>query len=355
MWKHAIVSLTLCLAAWPAGAEIVISKIVGPETPGGIYKHPAAITELANGDLYLAWYGGEGEYQGDTKVWAMRLRKGEEHWQGPWIIADTPNRGDGNPVVWQAPDGKVWLFYVVRYGDTWSESRIKGKISLDGAQTWSDSFQVTWDLGTMVRCKPLDLGNGDFLLPVYQEMGHDREIVGADTASLFLRYEAAKNTFTPTNKVFSRIGNLQPAVAAITEDYFVAYCRRGGGYDPGTPGYTDGYMVRTESHDCGRTWSQGSETQVPNPNSAVDFIRLKSGKLLLVYNESMVDRTPLTVALSMDNDKTWPVKKNLLDAEGPYAYPYAIETQDGKIHVIFTTAGRSTIMHAVFDEEDLLN
>ena len=26
--------------------------------------------------------------------------------------------------VWQAPDGVVWLYYVVRYGDTWSSSRI---------------------------------------------------------------------------------------------------------------------------------------------------------------------------------------------------------------------------------------
>lgn len=96
-------------------------------------------------------------------------------------------RGVGNPVVWQAPDGLVWLFWVARYGDTWSESRIMARVSKDGAQSWNtDTFPVAYELGMMVRCKPLDLGGGEFLLPVYHETGHDREIVGADTISLLL-------------------------------------------------------------------------------------------------------------------------------------------------------------------------
>ena len=39
---------------------------------------------------------------------------------------------------------------------------------------------------------------------------------------------------------------------------------------------------------------------------------------------------------------------------GPFAYPDAIQTQDGKIHVIYTTQGRTVIMHAVFDESAIL-
>lgn len=342
--------LTACLLACTANAEIQINRVVGKETPGGDYKHPASITELANGDLYLAWYGGQGEYEGDTKDWGMRLRKGETNWQGPWVIADTPNRGDGNPVVWQAPDGLVWLFYVVRFGDTWSESRIMGKISKDGAQTWSDSFVVNWELGSMVRCKPVDLGSGNFLLPIYRETGHDREVVGADTTSLFMRYDAAVNTFTETNRVTSRIGNLQPSAVAVTNDYFVAYCRRGGGYTE----MKDGYIVRTESRDGGRTWSPGTELALPNPNSAVDLLKLKNGHLLLVYNDSMNERTPLTVSISTDNEQSWACKKNLLDGKDDYAYPYAIQTQDGKIHIIFTVEIRTVIMHATFDEEDIV-
>jgi hypothetical protein len=33
--------------------EVRIEKVFGPEAPGP-YKHPASITELDNGDLYLA-------------------------------------------------------------------------------------------------------------------------------------------------------------------------------------------------------------------------------------------------------------------------------------------------------------
>ena len=42
-------------------ADINVTKVIGTEFPGR-YKHPASITELDNGDLYLAYYGGSGEY-----------------------------------------------------------------------------------------------------------------------------------------------------------------------------------------------------------------------------------------------------------------------------------------------------
>ena len=133
----------------------------------------------------------------------------------------------------------------------------------------------------------------------------------------------------------------------LSDTHLIAYCRRGGGYGP-TP---DGYLIRAESHDGGRTWSEGKNAQFPNPNAAVDFLRLQSGNLLLVYNDSMSRRTPLTAALSTDNDKTYPHRRNLVEGPGPYAYPYTIQTRDGKIHVIFTSHDRTVINHAVFTEE----
>ena len=56
------------LAAASLHAGIKIDRLFGPETPTGRYKHPAAITQLANGDYYLAWYGGDGEYDPGTAV-----------------------------------------------------------------------------------------------------------------------------------------------------------------------------------------------------------------------------------------------------------------------------------------------
>jgi hypothetical protein len=145
-----------------------------------------------------------------------RLAKGARHWTAPTVIADTPFRSDGNAVVWQAPDGIVWLFYVVRYGPTWSNSRIKYKISRDGAHTWSDSDTLAFEEGSMVRARPIALNNGDYLLPVYHETGHDREFVGPDTASFFYRRKKGATEWVPTNRIHSRIGNLQPSVDTRT-------------------------------------------------------------------------------------------------------------------------------------------
>jgi len=320
-------------------------RVFGPEHPGQ-YKHPASITQLAYGDLYIAYYGGSGEYGDDTAVYGSRLKVGEILWSEPKVIANTPDRGEGNPVVWQAPDGRVWLFYVNRYGKTWSNARVKVKISDDGAETWSDSFMLNFEEGTMVRGQPIVLINGDYLLPMYHETGEDREKTAATTSSYFMRYNPKTKVWTETGRIKSTTGNLQPQVVQLTNDYLVAYIRRGGDFLPTDHGYT----LRSESHDGGNTWSEAVETKFRNPNSAVDFIKLQNGHLLLVYNDNMNERTPLTVAVSTDGDKSYPFRRNIAGGDNTFAYPYAIQTRDGKIHIIYTTNTRTTIMHAVFDE-----
>jgi len=44
----------------------------------------------------------------------------------------------------------------------------------------------------------------------------------------------------------------------------------------------------------------------------------------------------------------------LVEGPGDYAYPYAIQADDGRIHLVFTSDERTTIYHAVFEEADLL-
>jgi predicted neuraminidase len=197
-----------------ADDDIAIERVFGPEIPGK-YKHPASFTELEGGDLYLVYYGGEGEYEGDTAVFGSRLAKGSKEWTRPKIIADTPYRSEGNAVVWQAPDGAVWLFYITNYGPTWSTSRIKYKLSRDGAQTWTDSDVLVFELGSMVRGRPIVLNDGNYLLPVYHETGEDRERTAFDTCSYFLRYDPKRRTWTESSRVRSPNGNLQPAPVQI--------------------------------------------------------------------------------------------------------------------------------------------
>ncbi len=349
-------------------ANIEIHRVFGPEHPGP-YKHPASITQLENGDLYIAYYGGEFEYSTDTAVYGSRrqniefyssTREGphrvsrpvtlENQWSAPEPIAATPFQGVGNPVIWQAPDGKVWLFYNNQYGDTWSNARVKAKISEDGAKTWSDAFILAMEEGSMVRGQPIVLNNGDYLLPLYNETGEDRQLVGDDTTSYFLRYNPETKEWTETNRIKSPTGNLQAQVVQITDDYLFCFLRRGGGYEP----TDEGWMLRASSSDGGYTWTDAEPTDIPNPNSALELIKLRSGNLLLVYNDNMNARTPLKVAISTDNGETWPYRRVIAGGDNTYAYPYAIQGDDDKIYLIYTTNRRTTIMMAVFEEAAIL-
>jgi predicted neuraminidase len=71
---------------------------------------------------------------------------------------------------------------------------------------------------------------------------------------------------------------------------------------------------------------------------------------MLVYNDCFVGRTPLTVALSDDGDKTYAAKRNLIEGPGDFGYPLAFQARDGKIHVVFTSERRTVVNHATFDE-----
>ena len=65
---------------------------------------------------------------------------------------------------------------------------------------------------------------------------------------------------------------------------------------------------------------------------------------------------PLTVAISTDNDKTYPHRRNIVNWKGDSAaYPTAVQTRDGLIHVIFTSQKRTVINHAIFNESEILN
>lgn len=346
-WQQLLSGGLVCLAAMTAEAgDLKIERVFGPEIDTGPYKHPACLTELANGDLYLVYYGGKGEYATDTSVFGSRKKAGEDGWSSPVIIAHDPFRSVGNGVIWEAPDGLVWLFYVVRYGETWSTSRIQFKVSADHGETWSDASVLAEEPGMMVRGRPIVLSDGAYLLPIYHETGMDTESVGPDSTSRFLRFDPKTKLWSPWGVIRSAKGNIQPAVVELEPGHLVAYCRRGGGYGADEKGY----IVRSESTDGGKTWAEGKDTEFPNPNAAVDFIKLEDGHLLLVYNDAMRGRSPLRVALSEDGDESYPFRRNVKEGPGDFGYPIAFQAKDGTIHLVYTSERRQVVNHATFDE-----
>ena len=142
--------MLVCLAFSPAGSagELTITRVFGPEVPTGPYKHPASMTELKNGDLLpglLRRRGRVCDRHGRLRLSAQEGRDEMERSQ-----ADRPRPV---PLGRQrrhlgGPRRLVWLFYVVRFGETWSTSRVQVKVSRDGAETWSDASVLSLDEGT---------------------------------------------------------------------------------------------------------------------------------------------------------------------------------------------------------------
>ena len=61
------------------------------------------------------------------------------------------------------------------------------------------------------------------------------------------------------------------------------------------------------------------------------------------------------MAISTDNDKTYPHRRDVVNNPGDTAaYPVAIQTRDGKIHVVYTSQNRQVVNQAVFDESAIL-
>jgi hypothetical protein len=91
-------------------------------------------------------------------------------------------------------------------------------------------------------------------------------------------------------------------------------------------------------------------------NSRLYIGRLKSGRLLLVYNNDKKNRRRnLTAYLSNDDGKSWPYQL-LLDERDDVSYPEAIEDEDGRIYVCYdrSRAGEKEILLASITEEDIV-
>ncbi|MBX3436405.1 MAG: exo-alpha-sialidase [Planctomycetaceae bacterium] len=331
---------------WPPRSAIEVRTVAGPGVPGK-YKHASSACELADGRILLVYYSGSGEYGRDTAIYGTELDRKTEHWSRPRIIADEPSVAEGNPTLWRSPQGRIWLFYPLRPGETWASAQLVAKISEDEGRTWSDAPPPTDRPGYMTRARPITLADGSCLLPADLNPSIDPEVVSAQSASLFFRSNPELTAWTASPLIPSRLGNHQPAVAQADDERLVAYCRRGGDYF----GRDDGRLVRSESRDGGATWSDGAETEFPNPNAPVAFDRLQSGSLLLVFNNSTFERTPLVIAISRDGDRTYPDRYELAGEE--YSYPCILQASDGEIYVFFTAGARSHIRYVRFHEWDV--
>jgi len=109
-------------------------------------------------------------------------------------------------------------------------------------------------------------------------------------------------------------------------------------------------ILQSESRDGGNTWSDAQDSVLRNPDAGIAMTRLRNGHLVIVFNDSSMSRTPLSVARSEDEGKTWSKPLNLESNPGEYSYPSVIQTADGMIHATYTFR-RYAIKHTEFNED----
>lgn len=130
-------------------------------------NHAANLLELDNGDLLCVWFSGSGEGNPDTNIVMSRLAAGSKQWLAPVKLSEDLERSEQNPVLFQAPNGKLWLFHTSNEPHNQKTSRIVYRISEDRGETWSAAEVLSDGLGIFLRHPPLALKNGDWLLPAY--------------------------------------------------------------------------------------------------------------------------------------------------------------------------------------------
>jgi len=323
--------------------------------------HAPSICELPSGDLLACCFAGKTSMEGDPNQVTLgsRFQRETGQWSEPEIWVDVPHRASGNPRVFVGPKpDEIWLIAPVAYGE-WcgGTTRLFMKRSYDEGRTWKDLELLVENKGILGKNKPY-IKNNLCILPVEQEeMWSPR----------FLRSE----DFGETWELFGDLGKqagvriLQPTIVELRDGTLMSYMRS-----------QENRIYESHSSDQGRTWSEAQPTILPNNNSGIDMARLFSGNLVLVFNPTQLEenrqardaglpenlagfttwgaRTPLVIALSEDDGRTWPYSLVLEDAEGVFCYPAVIQDSKGAIHIVYTW-DRKAIRHVVVTEEELLS
>jgi predicted neuraminidase len=358
MMTYQFCALAAILCSVADGSDFEAEQIFPPVAE---QTHAPAIVECANGDLIASWYADA--RPNDSVVLGARRRHGERDWSKPFVMADRPDFPDCNTAMSLDRQGRLWLFWPTIIGGSWESAilnyRVATTFTADGPPKWdreglillrpadfsADALALLGTrkldpprgaivgaagqkaklndplyqrIGWAVRCKPTVLPSGRIVLPVY-----------SDTFSISMMALSDDEGATwYASKPLIGFGNVQPTVLRRDDGTLVALMRENGPLQ----------RIRvSESKDDGVTWSPVHETNLPNPGSGIDGVRLANGRWALIYNDSAKSRARLAVSLSDDEGKSWKWTRHLEShVAGRYHYPAIIEGKGGRIHAIYS-------------------
>eukprot|EP00193_Tetraselmis_chui_P011014 CAMPEP_0177788968 /NCGR_PEP_ID=MMETSP0491_2-20121128/22451_1 /TAXON_ID=63592 /ORGANISM="Tetraselmis chuii, Strain PLY429" /LENGTH=478 /DNA_ID=CAMNT_0019310705 /DNA_START=155 /DNA_END=1591 /DNA_ORIENTATION=+ len=351
------------------GSQAIVAQhlIVREDKRATRMQHAPTIVEVAPGEMLAAWFGGRWEGENDAGIWLSRFQNGEwseEAWQ---VVAPVGGVPCWNPVLLHDPlaNETVLFFKIGADPVNWHPFLMR---STDKGVTWSARQPIPRPFLGPAKNKLLVLPDGTWLA------GGSNE---ADESLWTAHVEYSRDrgeTWHRTADIDFPLSIIQPTIIAV------------GGSLKMLLRSAHGWTVETDSVDGGMTWSAGKNTSVKNPNSGIDAVTLRDGRILLIHNPTRHARSVLTLDVSSDggasfqrvvaleqgtqkvevapecNDPlrpTAPRETDLLE----FSYPTIIEAEDGLVHVTYTysyfgfmklCSGRENIKHVVIDPARLV-
>ena len=381
--SSALLLATALLTMTPAAQSQYSSELIFPSESW--HNHSSSVIETPKGDLLVCWFHGSGERTADdVLIRGARWSRSRKTWSAPFTMADTPGFPETNPVLYVDRKERLFFLWPLIVAHRWETALMKYRISTDyqqaeGPPIWAfqdnivlvpkniaaktkafvsaaaaDKPELTAAaakliehaedeyfsrMGWFTRTHPLELPSGRLLVPMYSD-GYSFGIMAiSDDGGV---------TWTGSEPIVGR-GGVQPSVVRRNDGTLVAFLRDNG---PAPK-----RALVSESKDDGESWSEARDSDILNPGTSLEVVRLKNGHWVMVYNDLERGRYSLAAAISEDEGKSWPVRRHLdgrpdLDVPSQYHYPSVMQARDGAIHVTysyFTPAGKS-IKHARFDE-----
>eukprot|EP00191_Tetraselmis_sp_GSL018_P013937 CAMPEP_0177584686 /NCGR_PEP_ID=MMETSP0419_2-20121207/4043_1 /TAXON_ID=582737 /ORGANISM="Tetraselmis sp., Strain GSL018" /LENGTH=507 /DNA_ID=CAMNT_0019074271 /DNA_START=1311 /DNA_END=2833 /DNA_ORIENTATION=- len=365
-------------------AAVSETLIVPPNGTDAKSHHASTIAEVAPGELLAAWFAGDWEGANNTGIWMARWQDGSG-WGPPWEVVSHVGRGAvWNPVLLQVPrSGETILFF--KEGDdplTWAGKLVR---SSDGGHTWSSPEALPRGITGPAKNKPVVLSDGTILSPSSEELGPAELREAAGDPSWFVHLEVSGDggrTWRRNGPVRFAGNIIQPSLFVDSKGGVRMLARmtsntiKQGDFDehwhyPHHFRYNDSMIVLGVADGKGERFHDVRRTALPCPNSGIDAVRLRDGRVLVVYNPTKYTyRGVLAVALSEDDGETWfdvlelercrksDIARNLWTRYPEYSYPAILQASDGLVHITYTystrplkrhKSGRESIKHVVLN------
>jgi predicted neuraminidase len=335
-WVLLAAGFSVC-GAWAQGPKIKteVSEFIFEKAPFE-QCHASTILELPDGKLLAAWFGGKHERDPSVEIWMSSKPKGGT-WSAPEAMTHFPEVPTWNPVLFRDSGGKVWLFFKLGPDEqNWIGAY---RTSTDDGKTWSDVVYLPGGLLGPIRCKPITLSDGAILA------GTSVEAYQTYTAWMERSADDGKTWTIHGPLVYDSVrkGLIQPTIWETKDGRVRALMRSTRAI---------GAIVESTSTDGGRTWGPVTRTSLPNPDAGIDAVKMTDGRVALVFNDTATARSPLNLAFSDDDGKTWGTSYVLENEPGEYSYPAVIQGRDGNLQITYTWK-RVRIKHVAVNPQEL--